>query len=137
MKKIFFVLLSISFISTILFGCKKTEKITELVNEFREEYDKRYKLHIERRKLDIPNLIALLERFDTEIYKPTKIYELMMRVKDKIEKELNLNENQEKLLEKWKECEDNISNDIVEQAFIYGYSLAMGLKEECKKINRN
>ena len=30
MKKIFFVLLSISFISTILFGCKKTEKVTEL-----------------------------------------------------------------------------------------------------------
>lgn len=106
-------------------------------DKYMKEYDKRYKLHIEKRKLDIPNLIALLERFDTEIYKPTKIYELMMRVEDKIEKELNLNENQEKLLEKWKECEDNISNDIVEQAFLYGYSLAMGLKEECKKINRN
>ena len=30
MKKIFFVLLSLSFISTILFGCKKTENVTEL-----------------------------------------------------------------------------------------------------------
>ena len=30
MKKIFFVLLSISFISIILFGCKKTEKVSEL-----------------------------------------------------------------------------------------------------------
>ena len=38
------------------------------------------------------------------------------------------------MFEYWTVCEDNILNDIVEQAFIYGYSLAMGLKEESKYV---
>lgn len=103
-------------------------------NKYLEKYENYYNLHIEKAEKKIPNLMKLLERFNDEMYIPTKIYKLMVQVKEKIEEELNLNDEQEKLFEYWTVCEDNILNDIVEQAFIYGYSLAMGLKEESKYI---
>lgn len=98
------------------------------------KYEKLYKAHIREKKKEIPNLIELLEHFDVEIYKPTKIYKFMSKIEDKIEKDLKLSKKQENLFEYWRECEDNRSNDLVECAFIYGYSFAMGLKEECNNL---
>lgn len=103
-------------------------------DKYLEKYENYYNLHIEKAKKKIPNLMKMLERFDDEIYMPTKIYKLMIEVKDKIEEELNLTNEQKELFQYWAVCEDNISNDIVEQAFIYGYSLATALKGESKYI---
>lgn len=58
----------------------------------------------------------------------------MVEIKDKIEKDLKLNKNQERLFEYWRICEDNISNDMLQYAFTYGFSLGMGLKKESKKL---
>lgn len=102
-----------------------------------EKYEKLYKLHLEERKKEIPNLMKLLENFDNEIYEVTDIYELNREIQKKIEKALKFNKNQERLFQYWQVCEDNVSIDMVEYAFVYGYSLAMGIKEECNKINRN
>lgn len=108
--------------------------VIKKMEKYFEKYEKMYKIHIREKKKEIPNLIELLERFDDDVYKVTKIYKFMRKVEDKIEKDLKLNKKQEKLFEYWRICEDNIAIDTVEYAFIYGYSLGMSLKEESKNI---
>ncbi len=99
-----------------------------------EKYEKLYKTHIRQKKKEFPNLMELLERFDIDIYKPTKIYKFMNKVEDRIEKDLKLSRKQEILFEYWRICEDNISNDLVEHSFIYGFMLGMGLKNESEQM---
>jgi len=101
-----------------------------------KEYEKEYILQQEEKKKNIPMLIELFESFDQKICIPTKIYELMIKGKSEIEKELcqSFSKEQKELLEKWIVCEDNILNDMVEQAFLYGYSLANNLNRESEKF---
>lgn len=99
-----------------------------------KEYEQLYKKHIREKKRKFPNLIELLSRFDVDIYKPTKIYRFMRKLEDKIEKDLSLNKNEERLFEYWRVCENNVTSDIVEYAFIYGFSFGMGLKNESKEL---
>lgn len=37
------------------------------------------------------------------------------------------------MLEQWKYCEDRILDDMIEQAFIYGYSMAVQFRDEAIK----
>ena len=107
-------------------------------DKYLEEYEEEYSKHIEERKKEIPMLMAVFEQFEEKIYEPTKIYKLMVKVKEEIEEELCeiSNKKQKELVEKITLCEDNISNDIAEQAFIYGFKVAMGLKEESRMMNK-
>ena len=101
-----------------------------------EEYEKEYAVHIKEIKDDIPFIMELFEKFDGKIYEATRIFELMLNLKNKIENELCdfLNKEQITLLNRWTTCEDIILNNTIEKAFIYGYSLAQSLDKECKKI---
>ena len=105
-------------------------------DKYIKEYEKEYILQQEEKKKNIPMLIELFESFDKKICIPTKIYELMIKGKSEIEKELcqSFSKEQKELLEKWIVCEDNILNDMVEQAFLYGYSLANNLNRESEKF---
>ena len=42
-------------------------------------------------------------------------------------------DEQKDLLEQWQYCEDRILDDMVEQAFVYGYATAVELREEAIK----
>lgn len=97
-----------------------------------KEYEQLYKKHIREKKRKFPNLIELFERFNDEIYTPTKIYKLMRKAQKRIETDLKLDKNKKDLLDKWGICEDIILNYMAEQAFIYGFSLGIGLKNESK-----
>lgn len=77
--------------------------------------------------------MELLERFEVDIYKPIRIYKFMKKVKDRIEKDLKLNREQEILFEYWRVCEDNISNDLVEHFSVYGFLLGRKLEKESKQ----
>ena len=70
-----------------------------------------------------------------EIYRPSKMYKLAAKTKNIINDELlkTLNEEQKNLLEQWQYCEDRILDDMVEQAFVYGYATAVELREEVIK----
>lgn len=105
-------------------------------NKYINEYEKLYELEQKRKKETIPTLMELFERFDEKVCKTTEIYKLSSEMKSKIEEELtnDFSKNQKILLENWINCEDNILNDLIEQAFIYGYSLGSELKEESKKV---
>ena len=72
-----------------------------------QKYEKLYKAHISQKKKEIPNLVELLERFDVDIYIPTKIYKFMNKVENRIEKDLKVSRKQDILFEYWRVCEDN------------------------------
>lgn len=99
-----------------------------------EKYETLYQKSRGEIEREIPNLMKLWELFFDEIYTVTDIYKLMVEVKDKIEEDLKLDKTQEKLFEYWRICEDNILNDMLQYSFVYGYSLAMGLKNESERM---
>lgn len=124
------------------------ENIKKQIKELEENYgienrfthylkslDEEFETHTENRIRETPLLIALFRQFTQEIYQPSKIYEKAMQIKHLINNELykNLNNEQKDLLEQWRYCEDRISEDLTEQAFIYGYAMANQLKYEAIK----
>lgn len=70
-----------------------------------------------------------------QVYRPSKMYWLVAKTKEIINQELikNLNDEQKDLLEQWQYCEDRILDDMIEQAFVYGYATAFELREEAIK----
>lgn len=62
-------------------------------------------------------------------------YKKLEEIAEKIIKQLNLNREEKKILEKWVEVEyeNSIMNEFVEIAFIYGICI----KEELKKETNN
>ena len=48
---------------------------------------------------------------------------------------LKLNDEQNKLLEGWQECEDIVLSDIAERAFIYGICIKEEMNSEISKFN--
>ena len=124
------------------------ENIKKQIKELEENYgiknrftnylknlDEEFESHTENRIRETPLLIALFRKFTQEIYQPSKIYKKSIKIKHLINDELdnNLNNEQKDLLEQWRYCEDRISEDITEQAFIYGYAIASQLRYEAIK----
>lgn len=103
-------------------------------NDYLEKYEVLYKLCVEGMEKMVPNLMELYNKFSDEIYKPTEIYKFMTEVKEKIESELELEGENKRLFEYWQVCEDNILNDTILYAFIYGYSLATTLGKESEYV---
>lgn len=60
-----------------------------------------------------------------------------MKAEEKIQNKLCVTKEQEDLLKKFKVCQEAISIDMIENVFIYAYSLAMKLNEEGKRIKEN
>lgn len=107
-------------------------------DKYLEEYEEEYNKHIEEREKEIPMLMAVFEQFEEKIYEPTKIYKLMVKVKDEIEEELreSLTNEQKEILDRVNVCDDNMLNDFVEKAFIYGFTVANKLIEESRMMNK-
>lgn len=111
------------------------EKKEEIYTEYLKGFDEQFDTHTKQRINETPLLINLFQEFVQEIYKPSSLYEMAQQLKFKISDELDksLNKKQKKLLEQWKFCEDRLLDDMIEQAFIYGYSMASQLREEAIK----
>ena len=100
-----------------------------------EGFDEEFETHTQLRIKETPLLLALFNEFVQEIYRPSEMYKLAAKTKNIINDELlkTLNEEQKDLLEQWQYCEDRILDDMVEQAFVYGYATAVELREEAIK----
>lgn len=100
-----------------------------------EGFDEEFETHTQLRIKETPLLLALFNEFVQEIYRPSEMYKLAAKTKNIINDELLkiLNEEQKNLLEQWQYCEDRILDDMVEQAFVYGYATAVELREEAIK----
>ena len=103
--------------------------------EFLKGFDEEFETHTKNRIKETPLLLTLFRDFIQEIYRPSEIYKLSIQAKKQITEELNknLNKQQKKLLEKWQYYENIMSEDLVEQAFIYGYSMCNQIKQESIK----
>ena len=103
--------------------------------EFLKGFDEEFETHTKNRIKETPLLLTLFRDFIQEIYRPSEIYKLSIKAKKQITEELNknLNKQQIKLLEKWQYYENIMSEDLVEQAFIYGYSMCNQIKQESIK----
>ena len=86
-------------------------------------------------KEEIPLIINLYQEFLQEVYQPSKRYQLAIRIKKDIDKDIEktFTEEQQELMKQYKECQNIIINDMTEEAFVYGYCMATELREEAIK----
>lgn len=100
-----------------------------------ESFDEEFETHTKNRIKETPLLMGIFNEFVEHIYRPSNMYWLAAKTKNIINDELlkTLNEEQKNLLEQWQYCEDRILDDMVEQAFVYGYATAVETREEAIK----
>lgn len=103
--------------------------------DYLEGFDEEFETHTKERIKETPLLLALFQEFVQQVYRPSKMYKLAIKTKDTINTELtkSLNDEQKNLLEQWQYCEDRILDDMVEQAFIYGYATSVQLRDDAVK----
>lgn len=87
---------------------------------------------MERRKR-MPVLMNIFEQFSDEIYGESKVQKKAVDEKDKLQKEMKLNFEQNKLFEQYDELENLILDNMVESAFIYGFAISEELKDEVRR----
>lgn len=103
--------------------------------DYLKGFDEVFETYTQEQIKEIPFLINLFNGFIDKIYKPSKIQKLAVHTKIEIDDALRptLSTEQKYLLEQWKFCEDRITNDLAEQAFVYGYAMASQSREESIK----
>lgn len=115
---------------------KKLENLKQQKEENYKNYlvgfDEEFKTHVVQRIKETPLLLSMFKNFFQEIYRPSRIYKLAIKTKNIINEELKkiTNDEQKSLLKQFQYCEDRILEDMIEQAFIYGYATAVELREE-------
>ena len=115
---------------------KKLENLKQQKEENYKNYlvgfDEEFKTHTEQRIKETPLLLSMFKKFLQEVYRPSRIYKLAIKTKNMIKEDLlkTLNDEQKDKIEQLQLCEDRILEDIIEQAFIYGYATAVELREE-------
>ena len=107
------------------------EKIEKLVKDFDIEFNTREKERIKK----FPVIMSVYEQFYDEIFNCDENYKRIKNTQDMILTKLKLNDEQNKLLEGWQECEDIVLSDIAERAFIYGICIKEEMNSEISKFN--
>lgn len=118
---------------------KPSEKYQEIKEDlytgYLQGFDEEFETQTTKRIKETPLLINLFQEFIQEIYQPSELYNIVLETKIKISDELNktLNKEQKHLVKQMEFCDDKIVDDIIEQAFIYGYAMSCQLREEAVK----
>lgn len=118
---------------------KKLDDIEELkkanYKNYLEGFDEAFETHTQDRLKETPLLMRMFNEFVEHIFKPSNMYWLAAKTKNRIKEDLlkTLNDEQKDMLDQFQLCEDRILDDMTEQAFIYGYSIAMQSREEAIK----
>ena len=112
------------------------EKRKVNVRNYLEGFYKEFKIYKKEITKEIPLLINLYEEFLQEVYNPSDRYKLALKIINEINEniEKTFSEEQQELMKQFKECQDIMIDDMVQEAFVYGYAMASELKKEV--INR-
>ena len=107
---------------------KEEKEMEERFEHHLQAFDEVFEINSSERLKQAPLLIQ-------SIYAPSKRYNFSIRKLDKINKDLNktLTTEQKCLLKQKKYCYDIITDDLIEQSFIFGYSMCSELREESIK----
>lgn len=111
------------------------EKRTVNVKDYLEGFDKEFETYTQEKIKEVPLLINLYQEFLQEVYQPSKRYLLALKIKNEINEDIEktFTEEQQELMNQFKECQDIMINDMNEESFIYGYCMASELREEAIK----
>lgn len=111
------------------------EKRIVNVKDYLEGFDKEFETYTQEKIKEVPLLINLYQEFLQEVYQPSKRYLLALKIKNEINEDIEktFTEEQQELMNQFKECQDIMINDMNEESFIYGYCMASELREEAIK----
>ena len=114
---------------------KAEEEMEERFENYIQAFNEKFEINEEERLKKAALLINLYRNVVQSIYVPSKRYNLSMEMLDKINKDLNktLTIEQKYLLKQKKYFYDIITDDVIEQAFVLGYSICDELKSESTK----
>ncbi len=114
---------------------KKEELKKQNYKEYLEQFKKEFEVHREFRIKETPILLNIFNEFIENLYSPTPTYQKATKMKCKLNEEMKqtFTQEQKELLEQWQYYEDRILDDMVEQAFVYGYAMAVATQEEATK----
>lgn len=113
------------------------EEMEKRFKNYIKEFEEEFETNSQERLKQAPLLIRIYRDIMEPIYAPSKRYNKAIQTIDKIDKELDetLTDEQKNLLSQKRYCENIITDDLIEQTFIYGYSMCDELKKESKEIN--
>ena len=107
------------------------------VYEYIEQFDDEFGSMLKDKIKDAPLLVNIFREYIEQNYKTSKYYNLVLHKIVEIEDELyaTLTDNQKELFKKWQVYNNNLEDNMVEQAFIYGYCFNKELEIEKSKYN--
>lgn len=108
------------------------EKRKVNVRNYLEGFYKEFKIYKKETTKEIPLLINLYEEFLQEVYNPSDRYKIALKIINEINEDIEktFSEEQQELMKQFKECQDIMIDDMMQEAFVYGYAMASELKEE-------
>lgn len=115
---------------------KEIEQRREInVKNYLEGFDKEFETDVAEKINKTPLMVRLYKDFIQEIYQPSKRYKLALKIKNEIDEDINktFTKEQQELMKQFKECESIMIDDIVQEAFVFGFSVGYQLKEEATK----
>lgn len=115
---------------------KEIEQRRELnVKNYLEGFDKEFETDVTEKINKIPLMVRLYKDFIQEIYQPSKRYKLALKIKNEIDEDISKTstKEQQELMKQFKECESIMIDDIVQEAFVFGFSMGYQLNEESTK----
>ncbi len=114
---------------------KIEEKRKANVKDYFKGFYKEFEIYREEKTKEIPVILRLYEDFIEEIYQPSKRYKLALKIRNEINKDIEktFTKEQKEIMKQFKECESILIDDMVQEAFAYGYAMCCQLKEETTK----
>ena len=115
---------------------KEIEQRRELnVKNYLEGFDKEFETDVAEKINKTPLMVRLYKDFIQEIYQPSKRYKLALKIKNEINTDIEktFTKEQKEIMKQFKECESIMIDDIVQEAFVFGFSMGYQLNEESTK----
>ncbi len=109
----------------------KEKEETNYIEHFNKIFGTKTNKHL---RLNMPMLKIIFKNFEEDLYTPNEIYRQILKQKIKVldELEKTFTEQQRKLFSKYNEIENQLTEDIEQQLFMFGYIIASKLSEETK-----
>ena len=114
---------------------EELEKAKSNFKDYFEGFDEQFETHTAERMTETPLLLNVFNEFIQEFYQPSQIYNLALKLRNQIKEEMEntFTKEQLELIEQYQFYEDRMSDDMIEQAFIYGYAMNDELRYEAKR----
>lgn len=112
------------------------EKIKkESFKDYLEGFDEQFETYTNDKIKETPLLMKIYSEFIENMFKPSNMYWVAIKTKGMIKEDLlkTLNDEQKDMIEQLQVCEDRILDDMTKQAYVYGYAIAVELREESLK----